>query len=110
MHTPASTFFCCHMVCGLGFSMQEGRLTEPSDLFADPFWGGIREHIAQKAVEMRKQGFFGPAMLPMSELEYGGGGGRLQRVGGGVVGAEGGAKEPGRNGVTASVAGFLFHT
>ena len=24
----------------------------------------------RKAIEMRKQGFFGAAMLPMSELEY----------------------------------------
>jgi fructose 1,6-bisphosphate aldolase/phosphatase len=72
MNTPASTFFCCPMVCGLGFSMHEGRLTEPSDLFADPFWHAVRDHISLKAMEMRRQGFFGPAMLPMSELEYGG--------------------------------------
>jgi fructose 1,6-bisphosphate aldolase/phosphatase len=72
MNTPASTFFCCPMVCGLGFSMHEGRLTEPSDLFADPFWHAVRDHISLKAIEMRRQGFFGPAMLPMSELEYGG--------------------------------------
>jgi len=94
MNTPASTFFCCPMVCGLGFSMQEGRLTEPSDLFADPFWGGIREHIAQKAVEMRKQGFFGPAMLPMSELEYGGIVARLRRLEEEFVVAKEAAKAP----------------
>jgi len=94
MNTPASTFFCCPMVCGLGFSMQEGRLTEPSDLFADPFWGGVREHIAQKAVEMRKQGFFGPAMLPMSELEYGGIVARLQKLEEEFVVAKEAAKAP----------------
>lgn len=80
MNTPASTFFCCPMVCGLGFSMHEGRLTEPSDLFADPFWHGVRDHVAQKAIEMRRQGFFGPAMLAMSELEYGGIVARLRRL------------------------------
>jgi fructose 1,6-bisphosphate aldolase/phosphatase len=28
--------------------------------------------VSRKAEEIRRQGFFGPAMLPMSELEYGG--------------------------------------
>lgn len=72
INTPASTFFCCPMVSGLAFSVHEGRFTEPTDLFADPFWAPVREQVAAKALEMRKQGFFGPAMLPMSELEYGG--------------------------------------
>jgi len=72
INTPASTFFCVPMVSGLAFSVHEGRFTEPTDLFADPFWTAVREHAARKALEMRKQGFFGPAMLPMSELEYGG--------------------------------------
>lgn len=80
INTPASTFFCCPMVSALGFSMHDGVLTVPADLFADPFWGSVREHIAQKAIEMRKQGFFGPAMLPMSELEYGGIVARLRRL------------------------------
>lgn len=30
----------------------------------------VRDRIAKKALEMRRQGFFGAAMLPMSELEY----------------------------------------
>lgn len=72
MNTPASTFFCCPMVSALGFSMHNGILTAPVDLFADPFWNAVRDRIANKAVEMRRQGFFEPAMLPMSELEYGG--------------------------------------
>ncbi|MDQ7819915.1 MAG: fructose-1,6-bisphosphate aldolase/phosphatase [Armatimonadota bacterium] len=80
MNTPASTFFCCPMVCGLGFSIHEGRLTGPTDLFADPFWHAVRDRIAAKAMEMRRQGFFGPAMLPMSELEYGGIVARLRRL------------------------------
>ncbi|MDR5702313.1 MAG: fructose 1,6-bisphosphatase, partial [Armatimonadota bacterium] len=44
----------------------------PVDLFADPFWNQVRDRIAEKAMEMRRQGFFEPAMLPYSELEYGG--------------------------------------
>lgn len=72
MNTSASTFFCVPMVSAIGFSMHEGRLTGPVDLFADPFWNEVRNRIALKAVDMRHQGFFEPAMLPMSELEYGG--------------------------------------
>jgi fructose 1,6-bisphosphate aldolase/phosphatase len=72
MNTAASTFFCVPMVSALGFSMHEGRLTGPVDLFADPFWNEVRDRIAAKSMDMRRQGFFEPAMLPMSELEYGG--------------------------------------
>jgi len=80
MNTAASTFFCCPMVSALGFSIHDGVLTGPSDLFADPFWNSVRDDVARKAVDMRKQGFFGPAMLPMSELEYGGIVARLRRL------------------------------
>ena len=80
VNTPASTFFCCPMVSALGFSMHDGMLTAPSDLFADPFWNAVRDQIALKAMEMRRQGFFEPAMLPMSELEYGGIVARLRKL------------------------------
>jgi fructose 1,6-bisphosphate aldolase/phosphatase len=52
------------------FSVHEGKLTEPADCFASPFWDAIRESVARKAVDMRRQGFFGAAMLAMDELEY----------------------------------------
>ena len=68
------------MVSALGFSMHDGMLTAPSDLFADPFWNAVRDQIALKAMEMRRQGFFEPAMLPMSELEYGGIVARLRKL------------------------------
>jgi fructose 1,6-bisphosphate aldolase/phosphatase len=32
----------------------------------------VRSKTAAKSEELRRQGFFGPAMLPYSELEYGG--------------------------------------
>ncbi|HXF81857.1 MAG TPA: fructose-1,6-bisphosphatase [bacterium] len=80
MNTMASTFFCVPMVSALGFSMHEGHLTGPVDLFADPFWSRLRERVAEKAIEMRRQGFFEPAMLPMSELEYGGIVARLRKL------------------------------
>ncbi len=50
--------------------VHEGRFTEPLDAFAHPFWDHVRDEVAAKAIAMRRQGFFGAAMLPMSELEY----------------------------------------
>jgi fructose 1,6-bisphosphate aldolase/phosphatase len=55
-----------------GFCVKEGKLTEPVDLFDHPFWDAVRTRAAEKAMEIRRQGFSGAAMLPYSELEYGG--------------------------------------
>src|SRR5579871_2103066 len=55
-----------------GFCVKEGKLTEPVDLFNHPFWDTVRTRAAEKAMEIRRQGFSGAAMLPYSELEYGG--------------------------------------
>lgn len=52
------------------FSMHEGKFTEAVDAFAHPFWDAVRDTVANKAIGMRRQGFFGAAMLPMTELEY----------------------------------------
>lgn len=52
------------------FCVHDGRLTEPQDVFAHPFWDSVRKRAAKKAIDIRRQGFFGAAMLPMSELEY----------------------------------------
>ncbi len=54
------------------FCVHEGKFTEPVDVFDHPFWDWVRNNVAQKAAEIRMQGFSGPAMLPYSELEYGG--------------------------------------
>jgi fructose 1,6-bisphosphate aldolase/phosphatase len=53
-----------------GFSVHNGKLTEAVDVFSHPFWDTIRQKVAEKAVEIRRQGFFGAAMLPREELEY----------------------------------------
>ncbi len=60
------------MVSCLGFCVHEGKLTEPVDVFDHPLWDQVRDRVTQKAIEMRKQGFSGPAMLGYQELEYGG--------------------------------------
>ena len=52
------------------FAMHNGNLTEAVDAFAHPFWEYVRNSVSEKAMAMRRQGFFGAAMLPMSELEY----------------------------------------
>lgn len=52
------------------FAMHNGEFTEAVDAFGHPFWDTVRENVANKAIDMRRQGFFGAAMLPMSELEY----------------------------------------
>ena len=52
------------------------------DCFAHPFWDAVRDGVARKAIDMRRQGFFGAAMLPMSELEYTGITQKLDQLGG----------------------------
>lgn len=60
------------VITGAAFSVKEGKLSEPADVFDHPYWEAIRMQIAHKASEIRRQGFCGPSMLPYSELEYGG--------------------------------------
>jgi len=52
------------------FSVKNGKLTEPADVFNHPYWDYVRSKVSQKAEEIRGQGFSGAAMLPKSELEY----------------------------------------
>ncbi len=58
------------VVSCLAFSVKNGKLTEPADCFDHPYWNYVRNKVSQKAEEIRRQGFAGVAMLPMSELEY----------------------------------------
>jgi fructose 1,6-bisphosphate aldolase/phosphatase len=69
-NSPISFFDGPPIVSCLAFSMKNGKLTEPADCFDQPYWDYVRNKVSQKAEEIRKQGFFGAAMLPMSELEY----------------------------------------
>ncbi len=54
------------------FCVHAGKLTESADVFDHPYWDWVRNEVSRKATELRRQGFSGPAMLPYSELEYGG--------------------------------------
>jgi fructose 1,6-bisphosphate aldolase/phosphatase len=71
-NTGTSFFDGPPIVSCLAFSMKEGLFSEPADTFAHPYWEYVRSKTAAKSEELRRQGFFGPAMLPYSELEYGG--------------------------------------
>lgn len=68
------------VVSALAFCVHNGKLTEPADLFDHPFWDRVRARVSDKAIEIRRQGFSGAAMLPMAELEYTGIMERLNRL------------------------------
>lgn len=70
MNSSISFFDGPPIVSSLAFSVSDGKLTGPADCFDHPFWDKVREKVSEKAIEIRKQGFYGTAMLPMSELEY----------------------------------------
>ena len=80
LNTDSSIFYCLPMVSAAGYSMREGILTGPMDLFRNPVWDVFRDGAVRKGAEMRSQGFFNPAMLGMAELEYGGIMERLKRL------------------------------
>lgn len=68
--SPVSYFDGPPVVTCAAFCVHGGKLTEPVDVFAAPFWDAVRTHVSTKAIDMRRQGFIGAAMLPMAELEY----------------------------------------
>jgi fructose 1,6-bisphosphate aldolase/phosphatase len=70
INTPTSYFDGPPIVSCAAFCVHNQKLTEPADTFAHPFWNEVRSRVAAKAIEMRRQGFLGAAMLPMAELEY----------------------------------------
>ncbi len=70
LRSPVSYFDGPPVVSCGAFSVHHGCLTGPVDAFSHPFWDAVRQRVAEKSMEMRRQGFFGAAMLPMAELEY----------------------------------------
>jgi fructose 1,6-bisphosphate aldolase/phosphatase len=60
------------VVSCLAFCVRHRKLTEAADAFDHPYWDWVRNRVSAKADELRRQGFSGAAMLPFSELEYGG--------------------------------------
>ncbi|MFB0520489.1 MAG: fructose 1,6-bisphosphatase, partial [Desulfatiglandales bacterium] len=72
INSPVSYFDGPPQVSCHAFCVHECKLSEPVDAFDHPFWDYVRGKVARKAIELREQGFSGAAMLPYSELEYGG--------------------------------------
>ncbi|HPU00683.1 MAG: fructose 1,6-bisphosphatase [Firmicutes bacterium] len=60
------------IVTAVAYCVHNGRLSEGVDCFDHPYWDYVRRKVARKATELRQQGFSGAAMLPYTELEYGG--------------------------------------
>jgi len=58
------------IVSAAGYCVHDGVLTEAVDLFDQPFWDVIRAKATEKTLAIREQGFYGPAMAGMDELEY----------------------------------------
>jgi fructose 1,6-bisphosphate aldolase/phosphatase len=72
LNSSVSFFDGPPVVSCAAFCVHEGKFTEAVDVFDHPFWDWVRGNASAKAAEIRQQGFSGPAMLPYSELEYGG--------------------------------------
>ncbi len=79
-NSPISFFDGPPIVSATAFCVHNGKLTEPVDAFDQPLWDYVRDEVSRKAIEIRRQGFSGPAMLNISELEYGGIVERLDRL------------------------------
>lgn len=63
----------CHPICSaLAFSMTAAGHFAGNvvDLFEGPAWDEVRRRSQEKALEMRKQGFFGAAMASVTEIAY----------------------------------------
>jgi fructose 1,6-bisphosphate aldolase/phosphatase len=70
LNSAATIDFCIPIVSALVFSVHDGKLTGPFDGFSTADWDHIRQMATQKALAIRSQGFFHPATLVPSELEY----------------------------------------
>lgn len=74
VNTAVTGLYCLPIVSCVGFSMdRNGRFSDSyTDFFDNPAWDWVRLKAQEKGIEMRSQGWSGAAMLPYSELEYGG--------------------------------------
>lgn len=74
INTPVTGPYCLPIISCLAFSLNSDGLFSHQyvDIFDNPSWDVVRLNAQKKALEIRKQGWSGAAMLPYSELEYGG--------------------------------------
>jgi fructose 1,6-bisphosphate aldolase/phosphatase len=71
INTAVAGPYCLPLVACVAYSVnKEGELSKGVDVFGNPVWDRTRLKAQEKGEEIRRQGFVGPAMLPMQELEY----------------------------------------
>ena len=71
INTPVTGPYCLPLVACMAYSVnRRGKLSEGVDVFGNVAWDHTRLKAQQKADELRRQGFVGPAMLPIEEMEY----------------------------------------
>jgi fructose 1,6-bisphosphate aldolase/phosphatase len=71
INTAISGAYCLPVVSCMAYSLTpDGQLSRSVDMFGNVAWDSTRLKAQQKAEELRRQGFVGPAMLPIQELEY----------------------------------------
>ncbi len=72
MNTPVIGPYCLPIVSALGFSMDKsGKFSHNVvDFFGGNAWDFVRLKVQEKAIEFRRQGFFGVTMAAKSELAY----------------------------------------
>lgn len=75
MPVPINTLvagpYCLPLVSCMAYSVtKDGQLSEGVDIFGNLVWDDARLRAQRRGMEMRQQGFVGPAMLPFDELEY----------------------------------------
>ena len=71
VNTPVTGPYCLPIVACVGYSVtRDGRLSDRLDFFGNAAWDETRLLAQRRGRELRQQGFVGPAMLPVQELEY----------------------------------------
>lgn len=61
------------LVQAIGFTLNNGKFSEPVYPFDSSFWDNVRERASKRFVKFReRQGAFGPGTVSGEELEYGG--------------------------------------
>ena len=72
INSPVNGPYCHPIVSAVAGSMDAaGHFSKNLiDLFAGPAWDEARRRSQEKALEMRKQGFFGAAMAGVTEIAY----------------------------------------
>jgi fructose 1,6-bisphosphate aldolase/phosphatase len=71
INTAVAGPYCVPIVACMAYSVtSQGKLSDGVDLFGNIAWDATRLKAQRKAEELRQQGFVGPAMLPVQELEY----------------------------------------